>query len=148
MWTIHGNAQGGETRANATTTGTQADSDVTGVLDGGFVVVWRGAGPTGSDADGVYGRRYKSDGTAIDSAEFLINVTTGGTAGTNQTLPAIAADGSFYLAWQTNSVDTNDIMVRKFAADGTPASGEIQANTTTTGVLGANGGIKRHPLLS
>ena len=40
--------------------------------------MWRGAGPTGSDADGVYGRRHKSDGTAIDSAEFLINVTTGG----------------------------------------------------------------------
>jgi hypothetical protein len=69
--------------------------------------------------------------------EFQANVTTAG----DQTQPAvaIAADGSYMIAWTSTPdpgnlpiVPRSDVYGRVYDADGTPRGGEIQLNTTVT----------------
>ncbi len=73
-----GVAQGSEFQVNTTTGSNQWAGAVAADADGDFVVVWFGYGS--GDADGVYGQRYNSLGTAVGS-EFLINSNIGDSQG-------------------------------------------------------------------
>jgi hypothetical protein len=104
---------------------------------GNFVVVWQGdASPVGRFGWDIWGRRFRADGTPLDSAEFQVNTFT--TA--YQYQPAIAMDarGNFVVAWDSEEsagTDHDDLSVqaRRYRADGTPLdAAEFQVNTYTT----------------
>jgi len=79
--------------------------DVAVAPNGGFVVVWDNdtREEPGADADefGVFGQRYRADGTA-DGNVFQANVATDGSQFDPQV--AFSPDGSFSIAWDS---DTN-----------------------------------------
>ncbi len=123
-----GTALGAPVQVNTTTLGTQTLSSVGASDDGSFVVAWSGQG-TG-DRDGAFLQRFNAAGQAV-GAESLINVTTAG----KQTDPAVAMkhDGSFVAVWSGNGTgDSDGVFLRRFSANGTPLSGEIRVNVTTT----------------
>ncbi len=68
--------------------------------DGDFVVVWDSYNYSGSDSDGtsIQGRRYSSDGSAID-AEFQVNSYTTRSQGYYGVAVAMDADGDFVVVW-------------------------------------------------
>lgn len=81
---------------------------------------------------GVFARRYAADGTELGT-EFAVNVTTGG----EQVLPAVAmaADGSFRIAWEGPGSGDADggVFVRSFNSAGAATTGEVLVNSTATG---------------
>jgi FG-GAP-like repeat len=73
-------------------------------------------------------------------SEFLVNVQTFNTQTTQaESRPAVAADafGNYVVVWtgfgQDNADGSAGIFARRFAADGTPLSGDIPVNTLTVG---------------
>ena len=99
-----------EFRINQTTVGIQ-QAPAIGVdsSTGDFVIAWEGSG-TG-DADGIFARRFRANGTTY-GGEFRINTTTTD----NQYDPAIAVgqDGQFMVVWD-DAVGTHG---RRFNSSG------------------------------
>ena len=96
--------------------------------DGQSIIAWQSGGQDTSGW-GIYARRYDAAGDP-QGPEFPVNVTTA----SNQESPAVAMapDGTFVIAWVGNGPGgTVGIVARRFAADGTPASGEIPVNGAT-----------------
>ena len=126
-----------ELQVNTTTASSQGEPAVARTGDGGFVVVWESYASAGTDTSyhSIQGQRFDSAGTAIGS-EFQVNTTTTD----YQRRPAVTAttDGGFVVAWQSSASAGDDassysIQAQRFASDGTPAGGELEVNTTTTG---------------
>lgn len=113
----------GEIDINTTTVFDQESPSVSIMGNDGFVVVWESELQDGSQ-DGIYGRIFNANGTAL-SAEIPINQTTAGA----QQLPSVSAtaDGRFVVAWQ----DAPDRMGRLFHSSGVPLGGEFLLNTLT-----------------
>lgn len=99
-----GVAADSEFQVNTYTLSDQSDPAVTGLTDGGFVVLWQSEGQDG-DGDGIFGQRYDADGVAIDG-EFQVNTTTAGA----QITPQVSAlqDGGFIVTWASFSSDMTD----------------------------------------
>ncbi|NJL22160.1 MAG: hypothetical protein HC895_17245, partial [Leptolyngbyaceae cyanobacterium SM1_3_5] len=86
--------------------------------DGSFVVAWTSQGQiNGTD---VFFRRFQSGGTAIDSADVVVNQQTTGQQ--QDVSMAIAPDGSFVLAWSSTG---GLVLARQFNANGTPKANEF-----------------------
>lgn len=121
---------GSEFRVNTYTSNNQERSAVAIASDGSFVVAWASTGQDGSGG-GIYAQRYSNTGTPLGS-EFLVNTYTNG----DQVSPvvAVARDGSFAVAWQSNGQDGSGggIYARRYASDGKPIAAESQVNTYTT----------------
>jgi PKD repeat protein len=108
--------------------------DVAMFQDGGFVLVWDNDSGEEGGADtsglGVYAQVYGSDGTA-DAGPLSINATTAG----DQRRPRVATDGQsdFTVVWSSigQDGDGSGVFLRSFHRNGTPISGEVQANETT-----------------
>ncbi len=92
---------GGEFQVNTYTTSFQSQPSVSSDQDGGFVVVWRNLGRSGTDTDGVsiQGQRYDSDGLPV-GGEFQVNTYTT----SYQYEPAVAAgpNGGFVVVWASD----------------------------------------------
>jgi phosphoheptose isomerase len=88
-------------RINTFTTNGQSRPVVASDKDGNFVVAWHGAG-TG-DGDGVFSRKFSSDGVAIDATELRVNTAT--TGGRSDVSVARGVSGEFVLAWTSGSQD-------------------------------------------
>nr|CAM76811.1 HEMAGGLUTININ/HEMOLYSIN-RELATED PROTEIN [Magnetospirillum gryphiswaldense MSR-1] len=140
-----GTAAGVEFRVNNTVSGDQSVRSVTGLADGGFMVVWHDAG-LDTNGYGIYARRYDAAGTAVTN-EIRLNDTIA----LAQKEPAIdvLANGGLVVAWQTmtGDGDGNGIAVRRFDSSGTALGTETIVNTTVAGeqtqpqvVALANGG--------
>gem|GEM_PF-4266313 len=86
-------------------------SDVEGLGDGGYVVVWQGKD---SNCSGIYAQKYDASGHKIDGA-YLVNSTQTG----NQTDPA-ATDlgaGKYLVTWTDTSTSPNSIRGQIMDAD-------------------------------
>lgn len=125
-----------ETRVNTTVDGVQRTHTEGGrsldtAADGSSVFVWHSTVGDGSGS-GVFGQRYDAAGAKV-GGEFQINTTT--TDDQNNAAVAVRDDGSFIVTWQSRLQDGDlfGVYARTFAADGTPTSGEIAVNVTTTG---------------
>ena len=102
-------------------------SDVAMDREGEFVITWTSYaqelnGDLGSGY-GIYARRYDSEDRSL-APEFQVNVTTAG----DQQTPSIAmaADGTFVIAWTSDQNGTDDdIIVREFNPDGSPKAGPL-----------------------
>ena len=121
-----GNARSAEIRVNTYFTSDQTQPAVAMAPSGEFVVVWSSNGQDGNST-GVYGQRFDAAGNKV-GGEFHVSVTTAG----KQEQPAIAmaADGSFVVAWSSdNGATTKDIFLRRYDAAGVAIGGEVPANT-------------------
>lgn len=124
---------GGEFQVNSFTTQIQSKPALAMDDSGNFIVVWESNGQDGS-VFGIFGQRFDASGVP-QGAEFQVNTYTTGM----QNTPAVAVDGSgdFVVVWQSYGQDGNlshySVFGRRFNSSGTPASGEFQVNTFTTG---------------
>ncbi len=126
-----GSPRGPEFRANVSTTYDQLKPFV--AHDGNeFVVVWTSYSQDGS-ARGVFGRRFKKDGTPL-GGEFQVNTYTTG----DQKVTSVAKDqragsrGGFVVVWTDYAQDAGNVKARRYDENGVPVSGEIPVNTFTT----------------
>ncbi|MGE3935403.1 MAG: hypothetical protein AB7F67_19230 [Rhodospirillaceae bacterium] len=115
-----------ETLVNTTTTGNQNDADVSGLLNGGFVVTWEG--PDAS-SDGIYARLFGPDYRTV-GGEFPLNATTAG----NQADPVLAGltGGGFVALWESPDGNDSGVYARRFTAGGAALNFEFLVNQTTT----------------
>ncbi len=122
---------GAEIQVN-TFTGLDQDSPaVAAGPDGGFVVVWESDVQDGS-GDSVHAQRFDAGGSPLGD-EMMLNVFF--TADQDDPVVGFDAAGNFVVAWESYSQDGSfdSVQVRRFDAGGAPLTGEIQANTFTTG---------------
>jgi hypothetical protein len=121
-----GGPQGAEFRVNVYTTGNQGYPAVSSTADGGFVVVWAGAGAP--DPAGVFGRRYQPTGAPLTD-EFIVNGSTFG----SQQRPDVALtdNGEIVVSWEVFGTGL-DVMARRLDAFGHPLAAEFRVNTYTT----------------
>ncbi|MBX9787269.1 MAG: hypothetical protein K2Y37_00005, partial [Pirellulales bacterium] len=107
---------------NTTTAGDQQNSSVAAFADGsGYVIVWEGAGPSGTDDSGIWFQRFDSSGNKV-GGQTLVNTSTSGEQGK----PMVAAsDDGFAVAWYdyVNS-SAAQIRWRTFDHSGNAASAE------------------------
>lgn len=122
---------GAEFKINTYTSRTQSASNVTALVDGGFMVTWQSYNQDGSGW-GAYGQRFDASGKAIGD-ELLISTTTTG----DQSDPFVTtlADGGFVVAWQSKDQDGSDwgVYGQRFDADGLPVGSEFRINTYING---------------
>jgi hypothetical protein len=99
--------------------------EVAGDASGDFIAVWADNGPDGY-ANGVFGRRFGSDG-APRGDEFQVNVYTTG----SQYRPSVAIDGSgnFVVIWQDNMQGL--LLGRRYSSSGAALTGEFRVDTGT-----------------
>lgn len=120
---------GSEFRVNRYRTDSQYSPAVAGLSNGGFVVVWTSDGQDG-DTGGVYGQRYRVDGTRA-GAEFRVNTFT--VSGQNSPAIAPLTGGGFVVAWQSFNQDSDgawSVFAQRFNAAGVKVGNEFRANTS------------------
>ena len=106
---------------------------------GGFAVVWRRSIPLSqpaTNAEGIFGRRFDSSGTAI-GGEFLVN----NSLGTYPDDPRLSHDsaGNFVVAWEEfeytpqsgNGPFAQDIFARRFDSGGMDLGPQFQVSQNT-----------------
>jgi len=107
---------GTEFQVNTYTQNDQYNSSVTGLSDGGFIVIWQSDGQDGSNY-GIYGQRYNSEGIPI-GVEFQVNTHTQN----NQENASITelSDGKFVVTWQSDGQDGSGLGVygQRFGTSG------------------------------
>jgi len=128
---LTGEPLGDEFTLNKTSEGWQNHPSIGTDSAGKFVAVWQSFGQDG-DVEGVYARRFDTDGTPL-SDEVQVNTTTD----YEQYEPMIAVDrspgfdGAFGVVWtsflQENGEDY-DIMGRCFSANNSPLGEEFMVN--------------------
>jgi hypothetical protein len=129
-----GSIYGEAVLVNTTLEGNQVNSDVTGLDDGGYVVVWQNEVHDGTQTQyEVYAQRFDVNNNTVGS-ETLINTTTNGM----QLNPEITnlSNGGYVVVWQgeeSNNLGQFDIYIQVFDANGDRISSEIVANSTTEG---------------
>jgi hypothetical protein len=89
-------------QANVESGGGRFDASITALDDGDFLVAWQGS--DGAD-NGIYGRRFHADGSAVDLQEFALNQLRAG----DQTSPDVTAlpGGGFAAAWVDTDANGN-----------------------------------------
>jgi len=122
---------GGQFQVNTFTSGAQRYPAAATDGQGRVVVVWdRG------DGSSVSGRRFAASGLPA-GAEFVISQYPTGFQSNPRFEVAADGAGRFVAAWSSYDSPGNDsglsIQARRYAADGSPAAGQFQVNTFTTG---------------
>ncbi len=131
-----GVAQGDEFLVNTVVTGDQTQPAAAMNADGDFVLAWRGQGPEGLSS-GLELQRYRADGTPV-GGEVEVSTNTRA-ADENSPAVAMAADGSFIVAWDSRvpaiwpDPYNREVWVRRFSAAGDPLGAESVVSTYTTG---------------
>ena len=126
---------GGEFQLNDYSTNAQYYPSVGAMPGGGFVVTWETSDRLDTtDDDSVIARIFDATGTGGD--EIYVNDFTTG----HQSRPTLAVDqhGEFLVTWYSNNqVGTSssyDVFAKRYAADGTALTPELQINEYTTGL--------------
>ena len=111
-----GEKVGEESQVNTIFTGNQNDSNVTSLVDGGFVVTWTSYAQDGS-YDGIFAQRFATDGSTL-GAEVRVNTTTFH----HQNQPSIDSleDGGYVISWTSYSAKTAsyDIFAKRYTKEG------------------------------
>ena len=121
---------GSETVVNSFNSGSQITPAIGMDTAGNFAVAWDSIGQDG-DIDGVYGQRFKSDGSKV-GAEFAVSQTK--TNEQQKPVLAMQADGSFAVAWESYGQPGGakyDVMLRCYDSSGAAAGNEQLVNSTT-----------------
>jgi Ca2+-binding RTX toxin-like protein len=125
-----GRNTGSETQINSYTTDNQDFPSVTGLADGGWLVVWRSHGQDG-DGYGMYQQRYGADGVRIDGETLVNNYTTNQQY--NSSVTALS-DGGWLVTWDSNDQDGDGygIYQQRYDSAGHEVGGENQVSSYTT----------------
>ncbi|MEM7584672.1 MAG: DUF11 domain-containing protein [Acidobacteriota bacterium] len=99
---------------------------------GAFVVAWESYVAEGVGAFAILGRRYASDGTAIDS-QFQVSDGSGDLFSADV---AIDSGGGFVVTWDQGYYPDVDVRAKRFDSDGNQAGAEFQVNTATANAQG------------
>ncbi|HZH27732.1 MAG TPA: calcium-binding protein, partial [Azospirillaceae bacterium] len=145
----NGQAAGPPQDAAALPLYTQSRPTITGLADGGYVVLWQINIGVNSPTPGwdVKGQRFDASGAKVGS-EFQVNTAAAGDQFEAST--AVLADGGFVVVWRSLSEGNgrSDVYAQRFDAAGAKVGGEIHVNGITTGYQGkpdvvglANGGF-------
>lgn len=122
---------GGEFLVNSTTAEEQSAPTITGLSDGGYVIVWQ-SDFQDEDDYGVYGQQYDKSGNKVGT-EFHVSSATN----SYQSDPSVTAmaDGGYLVVWQSDGQDTSGsgIFAQRYDAAGVKSGVEFQINTFTTG---------------
>lgn len=95
-----GHALGAPTQANVDSGGGRYDAALAALSDGGFVLTWQGSDDAGN---GIFGRRFGADGSALDPHEFAVSQhRAGDQAGADV---SALAGGGFVTAWVDTAAD-------------------------------------------
>ncbi|KFK94907.1 MULTISPECIES: Ig-like domain-containing protein [unclassified Serratia (in: enterobacteria)] len=123
--------------ANETVAGIQAESSITTLANGNFVVSWRSSDNSGFDQSGygVYARIFSPEGQSL-SGEFLLN----GNTTSEQIAPVVKANpnGGFVAVYQS-AIDpvpgagTYGIYLQAFDENGNRIGQEMRVNQITAG---------------
>ena len=137
-----GNKAGAVTQANVESGGGHYDAHVAALSDGTFLVAWQGAD---DDGNGVFGRRFGADGTAVDTQEFAVSQLRAG----DQASPDVTAlaNGGFAGAWVDTSASGSAIEMRILAGD-TSALSTIQSGIQMVTTGDAAPAPAAHPVTS
>ena len=128
---------GAETRVSTTTQYDQDGPTVTGLADGGIMVVWEGNGK--DDTSGIFGQRFKDDGSK-SGGEIRINTRV--TDDQTDPVVKVLSSGNYVVTWQSAPDDgdgddetdaPSDIYAQLFNAAGVKVGVETLVNATTAG---------------
>lgn len=112
-------------------TNAYSTSNIVGLPDGGYLVVWSIKGVDG-DRMGVFGQRFDAQNAPV-GAEFQVNTYVTH----DQKLPRVAvlADGSFVVVWEASYHGGfyAGVIGQRYDATGTAIGGEFVAHTETNG---------------
>ena len=134
-----GSPAGGQFQVNTYSTERQFLPAVAMAPNGDFIVAWMSNGSGGSDSDSpsIQGQRFGSDGSPT-GGELQVNTYT--TSGQHSPAVAMAADGDAMVIWESQGSAGSDstslsfsVQGQRYGSDGSPAGGEFQVNTYTTG---------------
>ena len=111
-----------EILVNSATTGVAGNQVTPGVAvdgAGNFVVAW--AGPDGANS-GIFVSRFLADGTSVPASEVRVNTTTTGV----RSAPAVAmaSDGRFVVAWESDQSGSQQVYAQWYDAAGVAVGGE------------------------
>ncbi|SFE19455.1 DUF4347 domain-containing protein [Nitrosomonas sp. Nm166] len=125
----NGVAQGSEFQINTHTADDQANSSITALTNGGFVVSWESSGQDGS-GKGIYAQRYDANGVAQGS-EFQTNTHTADDQA-NSSITALT-NGGFVVSWESSGQDGSGkgIYAQRYDANGVAQGNEFRVNTFT-----------------
>jgi large repetitive protein len=137
----NGITNGGEFQINDTTLLGQSQPDVRTLVDGGFVVTWTSEQQDGS-VNGVYGKRYDSDGNEVAVTESGVGTASGNEFEVNDTAfgsqrnsdVGKLTDGGYVVVWESDTTDGSSFGVysQRYDAAGTAVGAEMKVNTTTS----------------
>ncbi|WP_299975047.1 Ig-like domain-containing protein [uncultured Pseudoteredinibacter sp.] len=128
---VNGNTVNEAFVVNSFRLGEQANSDVTGLEDGGFLVTWQSYDQDG-DGFGIFAQRYDANSEKV-GGEFQVNQYYS----SDQSRPEITSleNGGFAVSWMSDGQDGNaaGVYLRVFSADGNPRGNELQVNSQSQG---------------
>ena len=130
-----GATAGPETRVNTFINDAQAIQAITGLADGGYVVVWGSLYQDGSDW-GIYSQRFDASGTAV-GGETRVNTTV--LEIQVRSVVTALEDGGYVVSWMSGSRaddSTYDVYLQRYDSTGSAVGGEVRANSTTAGLQG------------
>jgi len=118
-----GHAIGDVNQANVESGGGRYDAAVAALSDGGFVITWQGGD---DDGNGIFGRRFGADGTALDQQEFAVSQHRAG----DQSGADVSglAGGGFVSAW-VDTTAAGAVSVEMRVLQGQVPDGAAQAGT-------------------
>jgi Ca2+-binding RTX toxin-like protein len=123
---------GGEFLVNQVTEGDQLEPFVTGLANGGFVVVWLG----NNFQTTIKGRVFDAAGNG--GAEFLVD-TNNSVYGLDLPHAFALANGGFVLSWSERTNETSDAKAQIFDAAGSKVGGEFAVHAGAGGQSAPDG---------
>ncbi|WP_425404062.1 Ig-like domain-containing protein [Hwanghaeella sp.] len=124
-YSADGDRIGPETQVNTGDTTAAADAVVTGLADGGWVVIWE-------ETNAILGQRYDAAGLPA-GAEFVVDDTTGSVRDAAVSSFDLADGGGFVVAYSGSGPgDSSGVFFRRFDAAGTPLDVTDQRVNTET----------------
>jgi len=122
---------GSEFPVNTVTVAAQESADITGLVGGGFVIVWQSFNQDESGGYGVFFQIFDSEGKPVGPERQANSHTLG-----NQEFPKVnpLPDGGFRIGWSSdnqNDCPGKCVFARRFDAEGNPDAPEFQINTYT-----------------
>ena len=131
---VNGDPAGGEFLVNeGVESGYQYETAVRGLANGRFIVTWRdddGSNHESGSSHDIWGRVFNADGSEAISP-FRVNTYVS----SSQSDPSVDgfSDGSFIVAWESNSQDGSNygIYAQRYDVDGAPVGDEFRVNTYT-----------------
>ena len=124
----NGVAVGGDVQVNVSTSGNQADSSITTLTGGGYVVTWTDRG--GANGSSLIKAQIFDDSGARIGTEFIVNTNTGSNISSVESSVTALGNGSFAVAWY----ESGQHHIQIFTAGGSRLGVELLVNTGLSGI--------------